>query len=387
MLALTHGWNAMSGFAGSGSLDDRRRRRLASSSDQPDTVRGSTAPEAGIHSVEADTSFDPGLVRLSDLTPRDIWKTAALISSVVFLAVAAVVASHDPALQAGQYGDAVTKFFDLNEGQAIRFLSIATLISAAHLALVIGTVRSHSPRDFRGTYRIWRWAAALFVGAAMLVGTDLHLVFSDLIRQWSGMTYHGWVHLNWLISLSIVATIITWKLWLDMKLSRPSIICLGLSVISALALMASDTIVAITGHAHIVLFAQLSLGVSLFAAMLLHVRFVSHVNPNPPEPKQTRPDLNPGSAARSKQATDGHPRAARSKQSALMATHPAAGTSAASYSDLDHDEAPNPRRSKKRIRHDGPEPNSLKGMSKKQRKQARKEFRERQRAMQQGREM
>lgn len=377
MLALTHGWNAMSGFAGSGSLDDRRRRRLASSSDQPDTVRGPTAPEAEIHSVEADTSFDPGLVRLSDLTPRDIWKTAALISSVVFLAVAAVVASHDPALQAGQYGDAVAKFFDLNEGQAIRFLSIATLISAAHLALVIGTVRSHSPRDFRGSYRIWRWAAGLFVGVAMLVGTDVHLVFSDFIRQWSGVTYHGWVRLNWLIPLSIVATIITWKLWLDMKLSRPSIICLGLSVVSAMTLMGSDTIVAITGYAHIVLLAQLSLGISLFAAMLLHVRFVSHVNPNPPEPKPTRPRANTTS--------NDQPGARRANRISTPAKQHGAGSPI--YSDLDHDEAPAPRRSKRRIRLDGPEPNSLKGMSKKQRKQARKEFRERQRAMQQGREM
>lgn len=377
----------MSGFAGSGSLDDRRRRRLATSADQLDTTRGHSAPRVGLHEVEEDTRFDPTLVRLRDLTPLNAWKTAATIVGMVLLAVAAVVASHSPELQAGQFGDAVAHFFDLGQGQAIRFLSVATLISAAHFALVIGTVRSHSPRDFRGRFRIWRWAAALFVGAAVMVGTDLHLVFSDLVRQWTGATYHGWVRLNWLIPFAIVATIISWKLWLDMRLSPPSLICLGLAVISAIALLASDQLVSLTGYAHIVLVAQLALGVSLFAAMLTHMRFVSHVNPNPPEPKPVRqtPNAQPKMAAESfsnptpQETTPARP--SRTRKGVHYQP-------AAAHSDFDEfeEDAPKRKTSKrnKRTRRDGPAPESLKGMTKKQRKLARKQFREEQRAMEKG---
>ena len=52
------------------------------------------------------------------------------------------------------------------------------------------------------------------------------------------------------------------------------------------------------------------------------------------------------------------------------------------YDDLE-EEVSQPRR-RKRTRREGPAPDSLKGMTKKQRKQARKEFREQQRAMEKG---
>ncbi|MFK7819293.1 MAG: hypothetical protein AB8G99_11295 [Planctomycetaceae bacterium] len=373
-------------FAGSGSLDERRRRRLASRAEPESYVSESAGNcEAELHEVEEDKRFNPGLVRLCDLTPSDIWKTTALITAVIFLAVGTVVASHDPGLQAGQYGDAVAHFFDLGRGQAIRFLSIATLISAAHFALVIRTVRSRSPRDFRGRFRIWRWAAGLFVGGATLIGTDLHLVFSDLIHQFSGITYHGWVRLNWLIPLCIVATVITWKLWIDMSLCRSSKLFLGLAVISAGALMFADQISEATGYAHVTLISQLAVGVCLFAAMLLHMRFVSHVNPNPPEPKALRETPN---TAPQREEEFSSPAAAGEKpvkKKAGKKQSPKRQTVAQSVEDYDEfeEEAPQPLR-RKRTRREGPAPDSLKGMTKKERKLARKAFREEQRAMEKG---
>lgn len=378
------------GFAGSGSLDERRRRRLATRIDQGHVIPESAGTsEADLHEIEEDASFDPASVMLCDLTPSDIWKTAALITAVVFMAVGAVVASHDPGLQAGQFGEAVSRFFDPVQGNAIRFLSVATLISAAHLALVIGTVRARSPRDFRGRYRIWRWAALLFVGSAVLVGTDLHLVFSDLIHQWSGVSYHGWVRLNWLIPFAIVSTAITWKLWIDMSLCRSSQLFLGLAAVAAGALLASDQITQYTGFAHVTLVAQLAVGVCLFAAMMLHVRFVSHVNPNPPEPKALRE--NPNTHIEYEEESFSNPvpvQEPKSRKTRRTRTQrgPKRKQVPQNVEDYDHfeeEEVPQVHR-RKRTRREGPSPESLKGMTKKQRKQARKEFREQQRAMEKG---
>ena len=379
----------MSGrFAGSGSLDDRRRRRLASRAEfDVDVPESAGNCEADLHEIEEDSSFDPASVMLCDLTPSDIWKTAALVTAVVLLAVLTVVASHDPGLQAGQYGDAVAHFFDLGRGQAIRFLSIATLMSAAHFALVIGTVRSRSPRDFRGRFRIWRWAAALFVGGATLIGTDLHLVFSDLVHQISGVTYHGWVRLNWLIPFCVVATVITWKLWIDMSLCRSSKICLGLAIVSAGVLMFADQISGLTNYPHVSLIGQVAVGVCLFAAMAFHMRFVSHVNPNPPEPKALRETPNttvereeefssPVAVEEEKATKTSSKKRGRKRQTVARTV--------SEFEDLeDEPEVQQPRR-RKRVRRDGPAPESLKGMSKKERKLARKAFREEQRARERG---
>lgn len=380
----------MSGrFAGSGSLDDRRRRRLVTRTDQGTNILESAGTsEAELHEVEEDQSFDPQCVMLRDLTPPDIWKSAALITAVVFLAVGAVVASHDPGLRAGQFGDVVARFFDLGHGRAIKFLSIATLISAAHMALVIRIARARSPRDFRGRFRIWRWAAGLFVGAAMLVGTDLHLVFSDLIHQWSGVSYEGWARLNWLVPFGMFAAVITWKLWIDMSLCRSSQLFLGLAVVSAGALMASDQITQATGYAHVALVAQLAVGVCLFAAMVLHMRFVSHVNPNPPEPKAVRE--NPNTRVEYEEESFSRPVAhtepeevevprKRTKRSGKR--QKPVIRDASDYDEFE-DEAPQPqRRRRTRTRREGPPADSLKGLTKKQRKLARKQHREEQRAL------
>lgn len=378
----------MSGrFAGSGSLDERRRRRLATRRvDQAHIPESAATSEADLHEVVEDQSFDPSCVMLSDLAPSDVWKPTAVITAAMLLAVGMVVASHDPGLRAGQFGEAVAHFFDLGHGQAIRFLSIATLISAAHLALVISTVRSRSPRDFRGRFRIWRFAAVLFVGAAVLVGTDLHLVFSDLIHQWSGVTYDGWTRLNWLVPFALVAAVITWKLWIDMSLCRSSQLFLGLAVVSAGALMASDQITQYTGYAHVALIGQLAVGVSLFAAMVLHMRFVSHVNPNPPEPKVSRhtPNThvqskdgsfsNPGGPAPKPKQAAKKPKRGRKRQPVMRDVE--------DYEEFGDE--PSQRRRRKRTQREGPSADSLKGLTKKQRKLARKEFREQQRAAEKG---
>ncbi len=379
----------MSGsFAGSGSVDDRRRRRLATRTDQPKSVSESVAAsEAELHELADDDSFDPASILLRDLIPADLWKAAVMVAAVVLVAAGALIAGHDPQLRAGQFGAAANHVFGLVPGRAVRFLTLATLLSAAHLALVIATVRSRSPRDFRGRYRVWYWAATLFVGAAMLIATDLHLAFSELIHQSSGVTYHGWVRLNWLIPLAVVTTAITWKLWVDMSLCRSSQICLTLSAVSALALLASDQIVQATGYQHVVLMAQLAVGVSLFAAMLLHVRFVSHVNPNPPEPRPPRTERTPNSREKHAAFSDPEesattPRATEVRpQRKPKQSRKRTGAVLRDPDEYEEFEEQTPaRRRRSRIRRDGPAPESLKGLSKKQRKLARKQFRDQQRA-------
>ena len=222
----------------------------------------------------------------------------------------------------------------------------------------------------------------------MLVGTDLQIVFSDLIHQWTGVTYPNWARLNWLIPFAIVSTVITWKLWIDMSLCRSSQLCLGLAVLAAGALLAADQITQATGYAHVTLIAQMCLGVALFSAMALHVRFVSHVNPNPPEPKALRENPNTqirheeeafSNPAPVEEPKSRKPRRARTKKSSQKRP---AMRDLENYDDLE-EEVSQPRR-RKRTRREGPAPDSLKGMTKKQRKQARKEFREQQRAMEKG---
>lgn len=372
----------MSGnFAGSASLDERRRRRLVATAEVAPPTESSATREAQLHDqIEDDTSFDPTAVMLSDLVPSDVWKTAAVVSALFLLTAGLIVASLDSALLAGQYGQAAAHFFDPVSGRALRFLSVAAFISAAHIAFVIGTIRSRSPRDFRGRFRIWYWAAGLFVGGATLVGTDLQIVFSDLVHQWTGLTYRGSATLNWLVPLLVVSSVITWKLWLDMRLCRSSQVFLALGILSGIALVFSGRIEQQIGFDHVALLARLSLGVNLLAAMLLHVRFVGHVNPNPPEPKPTRQqrsaaepssqkaDTNP---KRQPPAPKRQPKKSRKRQPVLRDVE--------DYEEYE-EQVTQPTRRRKRTRRDGPAAESLKGLTKKQRKQARKEFRDQQRA-------
>jgi flagellar biosynthesis GTPase FlhF len=171
-----------------------------------------------------------------------------------------------------------------------------------------------------------------------------------------------------------------------MSLCRSSKVFLGLAVVSAGALMFADQISQATGYAHVTLVSQLAVGVCLFAAMLLHMRFVSHVNPNPPEPKALRETPNTTSRREEEFSS---PAAVAEKPSKKTSTKQSRKRQVVAHAMDDFDEfeeeeeAPQPRR-RKRTRREGPAPDSLKGMTKKERKMARKAFREEQRAMERG---
>jgi len=216
--------------------DDRRRRVLT------DTVLG-TALRAGNRHVAGrrevrvgrsahygDAEFLDRQARLTDLIPTRrttlvLWAAmgAGLAAGLIWLY--AWLPKLAPSLDASRLAP-----FDLAQrGTVATWLASMSLAVAAAMAVLVYTVRRHKRDDYRGYYRVWAWAAMVWMLLSLDMTSGLHGAVAAVMTSLSGTRLWGDGSAWWLVLYGFLIGGVGTRLAFDMRHCRGSLMALILS--------------------------------------------------------------------------------------------------------------------------------------------------------------
>ncbi|MCH7688862.1 MAG: hypothetical protein IH899_19630 [Planctomycetes bacterium] len=160
---------------------------------------------------------------------------------------------------------------------------------SGQLAMLSWWVRSRSPLDFGGRYRVWMKIAAGSILASLFLITDFHFLITEAIQRQTGISHSSQLKLCWLVPAAMCAAFLLRMMHQEMRENRLSLVLLWtaaacgltttLQIVNApLPQLEGDPQLVKAGTA---LFAQLGLMMSL----LFHTRHVIYVSLDPPAKK------------------------------------------------------------------------------------------------------
>lgn len=215
-------------FHRTGQLDDRRRRVLTEEviGAPPGAVEPQTLRPAGSggHSTRyGDAALMQRQPRLIDFIPRSYGMVAlALACGLAIVAGLEALYSYMP-LWAHATTDGRIAAFDLDgEGSLAVWFSSATLALTALVALVVYSIRRHRQDDYHGRYRVWLWAAAVWMLMSIDEGGSLHEGFKELMAQLVGQRIFGDGSVYWIGAYGLLLGVVGVRLLLDMRECRLS---------------------------------------------------------------------------------------------------------------------------------------------------------------------
>jgi len=175
-------------FAGSRSLDERRRRRLAAE-EKPSSAGPNQVEPANERELPA--RRPTGRFPLRRLIPFSRWKLIAAAMAVVAVAEFAVFGSQLlPSVRTGHWGPGLQNLLD-PEGRLAMCLAGIVLLASGQLAWLIRWARARSLRDFGGGYRVWFWASVAFAVAGVGILSEAHLAFASTVAWGTGQRLFG----------------------------------------------------------------------------------------------------------------------------------------------------------------------------------------------------
>lgn len=277
-------------FAGSRSLDERRRRRLASEfvdvaptspvhDDGPGDASTPIAPI--VHTDEFVAPFP-----LERVIPRAWWMHAVIALLGISLGGLTIVAGWNAGPIREACGPAIGNLVEFETGKLVLLFSAASLFFAGQLALSVWWVRSRSASDFSGRYRIWVWAAVFAFGASLVVVGDLHHVWTaTLMWNWP-MGFWQQETLLWLAPAVGIASALIWEIKNELRDCRTSFGVFLLAILAwaaSISLQLGDGLELPQRVAATVIAGAAMLGhFALMMSLLIHARHVIHVTAEPP---------------------------------------------------------------------------------------------------------
>ena len=279
-------------FVGARWLDERRRRRLAVEGGA-DEMSDATAEIEGEDESGAETRpIVPAALSIRSIVPRSGWSVLAW--SLLLLGVC------DAVIAAAWFQQSVPErlqgpyklVFGLNSAMAATWLAGALLVVAAQMSLVIGWVRGHCLTDFDGHYRAWTRVAISWLVIAGVVGTGAHQSMAQmLLVQFGFETLWQREILAWLLPLGVLVASVAWVMDAELKTSRTARLLMWLSASAAaggLLLMLEPTVIdagLLERFPGLVAFLKLAAMVSapglLVVSMGVFLRHVVHVSAEP----------------------------------------------------------------------------------------------------------
>ncbi|MEX2287481.1 MAG: hypothetical protein WD648_10355 [Planctomycetaceae bacterium] len=284
-------------FAGSRALDERRRRRLATGSD--DNQFGNALSDVtaklsrggqpgGISRASMGLSFP-----LRKAISRRLWKIWGVGSLGLMVGAALIAASFYADRYYPILGPGFSHLFDLAGGRAIRFYGVVAFLLSGLLSVFVWWARSRSHKDFRRRYRIWsRFAGACFL-FSFLIGTDAHLALNETILWFWKRGPVPPAPWSWLAPTGCCVFVFLLMLHRDMRECRASLTMLWMAALSWTA--AGGMFVAggkIPGDPLVI--AMIQAGTMVFGhwcllmSLLLHARHVVYKSAEPPSAATSR---------------------------------------------------------------------------------------------------
>lgn len=217
--------------------------------------------------------------RLTDLVPL------RLGTYLIILLVAATIIAGLEALYfsmpklASMTTDGRVAAFDLDgEGSLAVWFSSTTLLLASVAALLVFTVRRFRRDDYHGRYRVWIWAALVFLLMSIDESGSLHEGFKEMMTWVTGNRVFGDGSIWWVIPYFFVLGSVGSRLLVDMcecRSSTAALLAAGGCYVAAVAAQL-EGILPESGARGVMLEegAEMFGNVFLFLAMLLHARYV-----------------------------------------------------------------------------------------------------------------
>jgi len=282
------------GFAGSRCLDERRRRRLVSEADEHELNTETASalgddgrlPDVGPE-AEAGVSHFP----IGRLISRKLWKLWAVGVLALLVGGNLLLAGTVATAESGQFGPGFAYLFDLTAGRTLKPFATLLLLLATQLAWFIWWVRSQSPRDFDGRYRLWSWCAVLGTSATLVVVGDLHHAWSKTAMWLWDLDFWKVEIVVWLLPVCLAAAWTLRTLHREMRDCRSSLALLWLAATCGLCIAGLQLNVVklpLSAEENRLMSWGMDLAACwlLFMSLLLHARHVVHVTH---DPAQIRP--------------------------------------------------------------------------------------------------
>ncbi len=181
----------------------------------------------------------------------------------------------------------------LRSGRLATFFSTLMLLWAGQLALLIFWYRRKSRNDFHGRYRSWLWAGVTLQLFLMFVATGAQHPFSEYMQQHYPLAIPRYDLLCWLVPIATVSLSLFRLLGLDMRPCRSS---RALMWVAGIAAIVAGSSLLLDGFLPARWQDLLQVGsatlchLALASSLLLHARFVIHVNNEAP-PGSRRPSV------------------------------------------------------------------------------------------------
>ena len=276
-------------FRRSGQRDDRRRRVLSEARLGDSMFRYGRSRGGGDLSNEAlfarrsenygSAEFLDEQPSLTDLVPmRSASYLLILLVSGGIIGGLLALYSWMPSLS-DMTTDGRVAAFDLDgEGSLAVWFSSATLALAAATALLVFTVRRFRRDDYHGRYRVWIWAAAVFLLMSIDETASLHEGFKEMMTWVTGNRVLGDGSIWWVAAYFFLLGGVGSRLVADMSECRTSVLtiilaaaCYVLAVVTQL-----EGILPEAGAQAVMVEegAEMFGNVFLLLAMLLHARHV-----------------------------------------------------------------------------------------------------------------
>jgi hypothetical protein len=286
----------MTGFAGSRSLDERRRRRLASGAEsvafEPPV---DAAPRRAAPPKIKRSRRGPAHFPLRKVISIRYWKLLAVVLGAALAATGILLGGWAAATHGERLGPGFVLFFRLDSARLVRGFAVFGLLLSGQLALLISWVRSQSLQDFSGRYRGWVLCAV----AAFIAAIGLQ---TQLAAAWSATATWLWpaplssishkATLLWLIPTMLGGAFVHAYLVREMRDCRVSLTFLWLTFLlgggAAAIVLARPLPFAALDARLIECGVALSFVVCLFASALFHARHVVYVCVDPPAIRPSR---------------------------------------------------------------------------------------------------
>jgi len=227
----------MAQFAGSRSLDERRRRRLATESDEG-LAEAAPAPMSRRASTvkSPSKSRGPGHFPLRKIISSRLWKHLVVGLCGLLLAGGLTVAGWAAHVHPARLGPGFVWLFDLPAARIVRWYLSTVIFLSSQLALLIWWLRSQSLQDFKGRYRGWVGCAVMGLIAAFAVQTNALRAWNET-AQWLWHLDDSRQRLSWLAPI-VLCGLATWRfLYREMRDCWTSVALLWLTVLFGAAAM------------------------------------------------------------------------------------------------------------------------------------------------------
>ncbi len=275
-------------FAGSRTLDERRRRWLAT---QEQDKASQAAAEKSPPSKAVD--LKPKSVNLRHFPIRKVispkaWKITLTGLAVALCGVMIVGIEFLSWMPSDSLGPGWQRVVSGHEIRLAHLFHAGLLMMSGQLALFIWWARSQSLRDFEGQFRIWVWAALSLVFAGWGLIGQWHWAFGDTICWlWSAQFPQRQI-VCWMLPACIVAGILWKKLSTDMRECKWSFALMGLGLLMGLGacvfrLGIDRTLWPVSTKQLAGAALQMGTCVAIFVSLLVHARHVIHVSAEPPK--------------------------------------------------------------------------------------------------------